>query len=86
MKDKMVEELVYSICGTIVVADTGWASSIPEWIMTQIKLERLTQNMLVLQGKAEEEATDAEALAYLYTLTLSHPVSAITAEIYLFLN
>lgn len=76
-----VQKLVGAICGTLVVADEGWADTIPDWIKEQVKLERLLSNLKPETGMC----TDAEATAYLYTLSLTRPMTPEACQIYFYL-
>lgn len=65
----------------LVVADSGWAESIPEWI----KEERMLNGMIgVMTGK--EEVGDAEVLAYLFTANLRGPTTHYLSEVYIYLT
>jgi len=69
----------------LVVADSGWAETIPEWILEEIKQERMIYGMCdILKGT--ETVGDAEVLAYLYTANLRGPISNEMAEIYIYLT
>ena len=85
MSEKMVENLVYALSGTVIVADKEWAETLPDWIRTQIKMERMAQNILALKGKVDSEATDAEVVAYLYTLSLKSPMTREAVNVYEYL-
>lgn len=69
----------------LVVADAGWAESLPEWILEEIKSERIMYGMVDII-KGTETVGDAELLAYLYTANLRGPVSHEMAEIYIYLT
>lgn len=83
--DRHIQNIVRAIMGPIIVADQGWGETLPDWIRTQIKLERLTQNMRELKGEKVDEATDAEALAYFYTLSLRMPLTHEGFNVYMYL-
>ena len=69
----------------LVVADAGWAETLPEWILEEIKQERILYGMCdILKGT--ETVGDAEVLAYLYTANLRGPVSHEFGEIYIYLT
>jgi len=82
--DKGMSELVGAICDPIIVMPGGWGDTLPEWIKTAITLERLIENMQALKGE-ELTGTDAEACAYLYTASLTAPMSHDWAKIYLYI-
>ena len=83
--DRLVEDLVYSIMGTVIVADEGWGADLPDWIGTKITLERMENNIRRARGEKIEEATDAEAVAYLYTLSLKAPMARDMVNVYEYL-
>ncbi len=68
----------------LVVADAGWAESIPEWITEEIKEERILNGMVDIINKTETVG-DAEVLAYLFTANLHGPVSHEFGQIYIYL-
>ena len=72
----------------LIVADTGWAESIPEWLKEEVKSERIVSSMIELLGKVKvkEEVGDAEACLYLFTLALKSPMSHDTGQIYIYLS
>lgn len=69
----------------LVVADTSWAESIPEWIKEEIKTERILNGMYDIINKTETVG-DAEVLAYLFTANLRGPVSHEFSQIYFYLT
>ena len=68
----------------LVVADAGWADTIPKWLLEEVKAERLTLGLVSLMGK-NEEVGNAEACVYLYTLGLKIPLTERFTRIYLYL-
>jgi len=75
------EAVVFALAGPIIV----WPgfNELPEWLVEQIRLERLAQNIRVLTGQEDgDEATDAEVLAYLHTASLAAPLSPEWCRIY----
>ena len=68
----------------LVVADSSWAETIPDWIKEEIKEERLIHGVGdIINGT--ETVGDAEVLAYLYTLNLKQNVSHEISQIYFYL-
>jgi hypothetical protein len=55
------------------------------WVKTAITLERLEMNMRVLKGE-ELTGTDAEACAYLMTISLAEPMDSDWTQIYLYVT
>lgn len=69
----------------MVVADAGWAETIPDWLMEAVKAERLVGGFTDLLDKGKEEVGDAEACVYLYTASLRAPMSHEHTQIYMHL-
>jgi len=69
----------------LVVADSGWAEDIPEWILEAIKSERIIGNMCNLIKPGSYVVGDAEIVAYLFTACLRHPIDRNSSEIYIWL-
>jgi hypothetical protein len=65
----------------LVVANSGWAESIPDWILEEIKTERLLYGII-----GEDKVGDAEIVAYLYTASLTAPLTSETTNVYLSLT
>ncbi len=82
--EKGISNIVGVFCDPILVFPGGWGDSLPEWLKSQITLERLMENMKALKGE-EMTGTDAEACAYLYTLSLSQPMDHDWTQIYLYI-
>ncbi len=84
--NKTVEQGISDIVGCltdpIIVFPGGWGDTIPEWLKTAITMERMIENMKALKGE-EPTGTDAEACAYLMTLSLTQPMDSDWTEIYL---
>ena len=73
----------YALTDPVVVFPGGWGDTIPEWLKTAITLERMIGNMKVANG-GEPIGTDAEACAYLMTVSLTQPMDSDWTEIYLY--
>lgn len=67
----------------ILVFPGGWGDSLPDWLKNAITLERLVMNMKALKGE-EPTGTDAEACAYLMTVSLTQPMDGDWTQIYLY--
>jgi hypothetical protein len=78
----MISDLVGTFTDPIIVYPGGWGDTLPDWIRTQITLERLIENMKEAYGE-QPTGTDAEATAYLYTASLTAPMSDDWTKIYL---
>jgi hypothetical protein len=72
----------------LIVADIGWAETIPDWLKTEVELERLAEAMggVSKKGKPKEEVGDAEACLYLYTASLKAPMSNEFSRVYIYLT
>ena len=85
--NKTVEQGISDIVGCltdpIIVFPGGWGDTIPEWLKTAITMERIIGNMKALKGE-EPIGTDAEACAYLMTLSLTQPLDIDCTQIYLY--
>ena len=85
--DKNLEELVGIFYKPLVVYPGGWHDTLPEWIKNEIPIQRMAYQMLKYKGKEKEgRATNVEALAYLYTASLSGPMPDEYSEIYMYLT
>jgi len=89
-RSKELEKGISDIVGVfsdpiIVWPGGGWEDTLPDWIKGAITMERLIENMKSLKGE-EPTGTDAEALAYMYPLTLSHPIDRDWTQIYCYLT
>lgn len=71
----------------LVVYPGGNSDIIPEWIFDEIKMERMMSGFANILGKNNGPDTvgDAEICAYLYTASLSTPMTHEYSEIYIYL-
>ena len=83
--DKGISDIVGCLTDPIIVFPGGWGDTLPDWLKTAITLERMMGNMKVLKGE-EPTGTDAEACAYLMTLSLTQPIDNDWAQIYLYVS
>ncbi|GAJ03857.1 unnamed protein product, partial [marine sediment metagenome] len=65
--DKGIDNLVGSLCDPIIVHQGSWATPdmIPEWLRTQITLDRMVELMVANKEGRDPIGTNSEALAYL---------------------
>ena len=74
----------------LIVADTAWAESLPEWLKNEISSERMLLGLLDQVSKKtltpEEQIGDAEVVAYLMTASYVAPMDHEFANIYLFVT
>jgi hypothetical protein len=86
---KVLEQMIAEIMGIfkdpVILYPGGWEDTLPPMVWEMIRLERFVQQMKA-KGKKIEEATDAEALAYLYTAALVAPIGSEWTHIYLWLG
>jgi hypothetical protein len=81
--EKGIAEIVGVFTDPIIVFPGGWGDTLPDWLKNAITLERLAMNMKALKGE-EMTGTDAEACAYLMTVSLTQPIDSDWAQIYLY--
>lgn len=82
--DKWIDDLVGALHDPIIVMPNGWGDSLPDWIAGQIKMERLIENMHAAHHPEETRmASDAEAVAYMYTASMDGPMGRDWSDIYL---
>jgi hypothetical protein len=68
----------------LVVTDAGWAETIPDWLLAEVRNERILLGLAgIMKPETEGEVGDAEVCAYLYTASLRAPMSQAHTEIYL---
>jgi hypothetical protein len=79
-----ISDLVGCLTDPIIVFPGGWGDTLPEWLKTAITLERLEMNIRAIRGE-EIASTDAEACAYLMTVSLAQPMDHDWAQIYLYI-
>ena len=81
--DKGISDIVGVFTDPILVFPGGWGGSLPDWLKGAITMERLIENMKALKGE-QMTGTDAEACAYLMTVSLTQPMDSDWSEIYLY--
>ena len=67
----------------ILVFPGGWGDTLPDWLKGAITMERLMMNVESLKT-GQMTGTDAEACAYLMTVSLTQPMDSDWSEIYLY--
>lgn len=70
----------------LVVGDSQWADAIPEWLLEEIKSERLIYGLAGLINPDAPKVGDAEIVAYLMTASFRAPMHHEYAEIYVYLT
>lgn len=81
--EKGISDIVGCLTDPIIVFPGGWGDTLPDWLKTAITLERMMGDMKALKGE-EPTGTDAEACAYLMTLSLVQPMDSDWTQIYLY--
>ena len=81
--EKGISDIVGCLTDPIVIFPGGWGDTIPEWLKTAITLERMMGDMKALKGE-DLTGTDAEACAYLMTVSLTQPMDSDWTQIYLY--
>lgn len=82
--EKGISDIVGVFTDPILVFPGGWGDTLPDWLKGAVTLERLIENMKALKGEPMT-GTDAEACAYLYTVSLTQPMDRDWTEIYLYI-
>jgi hypothetical protein len=81
--ERGISEIVGALTDPIIVSPGGWGDTLPDWLKTAITLERMVGNVKALKGE-EPIGTDAEACAYLMTVSLTQPMDSDWTQIYLY--
>ncbi len=82
--EKGITDIVGCLTDPIIVFPGGWGDTLPDWLKTAITLERMMEDMKALKGE-EPTGTNAEACAYLMTLSLTQPMGSDWTQIYLYI-
>jgi len=78
-----ISDIVGCLTGPIIVFPGGWGDILPDWLKTAITMERMIGDMKAMKGE-EPTGTDAEACAYLMTVSLTQPMDSDWTRIYLY--
>ena len=81
--EKGISDIVGVFTDPILVFPGGWGDTLPDWLKGAITMERLIENMKALKGE-QMTGTDAEACAYLMTVSLTQPIDSDWTQIYLY--
>ena len=81
--ERGISDIVGVFTDPILVFSGGWGDTLPDWLKGAITMERLIENMKTLKGE-EMTGTDAEACAYLMTVSLTQPIDSDWTQIYLY--
>lgn len=82
--EKWISDIIGALHDPLIVWPGGWGEDIPEDLKNAITLERLMMNMTALHGE-DLTGTDAEACAYLMTVSLTQPLDSDWTQIYLYI-
>lgn len=69
----------------LVVADIGWAETIPDWLKKEVEAERLSSGFASVMDKGNDLVGEAEVCIYLYTLSLKQCMGSEYTQIYIYL-
>ncbi len=69
----------------LVVGDAIWADMIPDWLLEEIKTERIVYGLAGIANPDTPKVGDAEIAAYLMTASMRAPIPHEYAVIYIFL-
>jgi len=81
--EKGISDIVGVFTDPILVFPGGWGDTLPEWLKGAITMERLMMNVESLKT-GQMTGTDAEACAYLMTVSLTQPIDSDWTQIYLY--
>ena len=70
----------------LVVGDMSWADTIPDWLLEEIKAERLIYGLAGISNPEVPKVGDAEVIAYLMTASLRAPMPSEYVEVYVYLT
>ena len=73
-----VEDMVEVFTAPLIVYPSGWEDTLPDWIKSEVTLQRLMKGDNGL-------ATDVETLAYMYPRILEAPLDHDWIQIYMYL-
>ena len=70
----------------LVVDDSQWADMIPDWLLEEIKFERLIYGLATISNPEVIKIGDTEIIAYLMTASMRAPMPSEYVEIYVYLT
>ena len=70
----------------LVVGDASWADMIPDWLLEEIKAERLIYGLAEIANPEAPKIGDAEVAAYLMTASMRAPMPSEYVEVYIYLT
>ncbi len=83
-----IAEMVGALFDPILVfPNTGWEDTLPQGMKKELPLHRLAHQMRCLSGQEPwDEACNADALLYMYPLSLARPLGSDWSTIYIYLG
>ena len=69
----------------LIVGDMCWADTIPEWLLDEVKAERLIYGLVGLINPDAPKVGDAELCVFLYTTSLRTPMYDEHNQIFIYL-
>jgi len=82
-EERWIDELVGALHDPVIVYPSPWTADLPDWIMTQVHLERLIMNIKV-NHEGGVPVGDTEVLAYMFSRTMDSPMPEQWNRIYTF--
>ena len=70
----------------LVVGDASWADIIPDWLLEEIKHERIIYGLAGIANPEAPKVGDAEVAAYLMTASMRAPMPGEYVEVYIYLT
>ena len=70
----------------LVVGDMSWADMIPDWLLEEIKHERIIYGLAGIANPEAPKVGDAEVAAYLMTASMRAPMPGEYVEVYIYLT
>ncbi len=70
----------------LVVGDMSWADIIPDWLLEEIKHERIIYGLAGIANPEAPKIGDAEVTAYLMTASMRAPMPGEYVEVYTYLT
>ena len=70
----------------LIVGDASWTDMIPDWLLEEIKAERLIYGLAGIANPETPKVGDAEVAAYLMTASMRAPMPSEYVEVYIYLT
>ena len=70
----------------LVVGDREWAESLPDWLLEEVKSERMISSLAGIMTGGESKVGNAEVAVYLFTASLRAPMTHEDSEIYMYIT